>query len=87
MEIPNISDRYYSLFIATNFAAAVIYFFFLPETGGKSLEEIAEVFGDALATEHIGDIDVGKRNETDDARFHQSEFTDKTANVNKKEAV
>lgn len=26
--------------------------------GGKSLEEIAELFGDTLATEHIGQIDV-----------------------------
>jgi len=53
-----VSWRYYSLFIATNLAAALIYFFFLPETGGKSLEEIAEVFGDSLAAEHLGHIDV-----------------------------
>lgn len=39
-------------------AAAGIYFFFLPETRGKSLEEIAELFGDTLATSHIGEIDV-----------------------------
>ncbi|KAI1774774.1 hypothetical protein F4818DRAFT_418902 [Hypoxylon cercidicola] len=30
------SWRYYSLFITTNFVAAVIYLFFLPETSGKS---------------------------------------------------
>ncbi|KAI4863399.1 general substrate transporter [Hypoxylon rubiginosum] len=58
LAIAAVSWRYYSLFIATNFAAAVIYFFFLPETSGKSLEEIAELFGDTLATGHIGEIDI-----------------------------
>ncbi|TKX19973.1 high-affinity glucose transporter-4 [Elsinoe australis] len=59
--IQQVGWRYYSLFIATNAAAAVIYFFFLPETGHKSLEEIAELFGDTLATEHIGEIDVDEK--------------------------
>ena len=53
-----ITNRYYALFIATNIMAAAVYFFFLPETGNKSLEEIAELFGDTLVTEHIGKIDV-----------------------------
>jgi uncharacterized membrane protein len=57
--LQNVGWRYYSLFIATNFAAAFVYFFFLPETKGKSLEEIAELFGDTLATERLVDIDVG----------------------------
>ncbi|KAH7136946.1 hypothetical protein B0J13DRAFT_677715 [Dactylonectria estremocensis] len=48
--LANVSWRYYSLFIATNLTAAIIYFFFLPETSGKSLEEIAELFGDVVAT-------------------------------------
>jgi sugar porter (SP) family MFS transporter len=34
--IANVSWRYYSLFIATNFVAAVIYFFCLPETVSSS---------------------------------------------------
>ncbi|KAF2221228.1 general substrate transporter [Elsinoe ampelina] len=59
--IQEVGWRYYSLFIATNAFAAVIYFFFLPETGHKSLEEIAELFGDTLATEHIGEIDVNAK--------------------------
>ncbi|KAL4963444.1 sugar porter family MFS transporter [Aspergillus stella-maris] len=44
----NVGWRYYALFIATNLAAAVVYFFWLPETGGKTLEEIAELFGDTV---------------------------------------
>ncbi|ETN41464.1 uncharacterized protein HMPREF1541_03400 [Cyphellophora europaea CBS 101466] len=61
--LANIGWRYYSLFIACNFVAAVLYFFYLPETGGKTLEEIAEIFGDTLATEHVGEIDVDAKAE------------------------
>jgi hypothetical protein len=56
--IQNVGWRYYALFIATNFCAAFFYFFLLPETKGKSLEEIAELFGDELATEQLGHIDT-----------------------------
>ncbi|TLD18550.1 hypothetical protein PspLS_10271 [Pyricularia sp. CBS 133598] len=56
--LANISWRFYALFIATNLAAGVVYFFFLPETSGKSLEEIAELFGDVLATDGVKTIDV-----------------------------
>ncbi|KAH7336169.1 putative hexose carrier protein [Rhexocercosporidium sp. MPI-PUGE-AT-0058] len=59
--IENVHWRYYSLFIASNFVAGLIYYFFLPETKGKSLEEIAELFGDALATEQLGDIDTSRK--------------------------
>lgn len=79
--------RFYSLFIATNFAAAVIYFFFLPETGGKSLEEIAEVFGDALASEHIGDIKITKRQEAENGEFNEMEFAGLDAQAKEKHAV
>ncbi|KAF4783484.1 hypothetical protein HER10_EVM0010496 [Colletotrichum scovillei] len=57
-----VATKYYSLFIATNLAAAVFYFFFLPETSGKSLEEIAELFGDDLATNRLGELDVDAKN-------------------------
>ncbi|KAL2880271.1 hypothetical protein SGCOL_004320 [Colletotrichum sp. CLE4] len=62
LAIASVSWRYYSLFIATNLAAAVFYFFFLPETSGKSLEEIAELFGDDLATNRLGELDVDAKN-------------------------
>ena len=56
--IQEVHWRYYFLFIACNFAAGLVYYFFLPETKGKSFGEIAELFGDALATEHLEDIDT-----------------------------
>ncbi|CEJ56714.1 hypothetical protein PMG11_02913 [Penicillium brasilianum] len=55
--LENVGWKYYALFIATNFAAAFVYYFFLPETGGKSLEEIAELFGDTLATAHLDQME------------------------------
>lgn len=59
--LQNVGWRYYSLFIATNFVAAFVYFFLLPETGGKSLEEIAELFGDALAAEPSDKIEAEEK--------------------------
>lgn len=41
--------KYYFLFIAMNLVGGLIYFFFLPETNQKTLEEIAEAFGDSSA--------------------------------------
>ncbi|PTD02814.1 putative metabolite transport protein YwtG [Fusarium culmorum] len=38
--------KYYILFVLTNGLCALIFFFVYPETRGKSLEEIDEIFGD-----------------------------------------
>jgi len=46
--------RYYALFIATSFAVAFIYFFLLPESKNKSLEEIT------AATEQLAHINVAE---------------------------
>jgi hypothetical protein len=51
------TTRYYSLFIASNLAAAVFYFFFLPETSGKTLEEIGALFGDEVVTRDTDKVD------------------------------
>ena len=40
--------KYYSLFICTNLVGAIVVFFIFPETKGKTLEEIAEIFGDEV---------------------------------------
>ncbi|ODV90244.1 hypothetical protein CANCADRAFT_103965 [Tortispora caseinolytica NRRL Y-17796] len=40
--------RYYSLFIATNITGAIVVWWLFPETKGKTLEEINELFGDEV---------------------------------------
>lgn len=57
LALKEVSWRFYALFIACNTAAAVLYFFFLPETGGKTLEEISELFGDAVAVDMHANIE------------------------------
>ncbi|KAF5618073.1 high-affinity glucose transporter [Fusarium tjaetaba] len=57
LALAEVSWRFYALFIACNTAAAVLYFFFLPETGGKTLEEIAELFGNAVAVDMHANIE------------------------------
>ncbi len=44
-----------------NVLAALIFYFLLPETRGKTLEEIAGLFGDNLATEPFDQIDVSDK--------------------------
>lgn len=56
--LEGISWRFYNVFIAANLVGALVYLFLLPDTSGKTLEEIGELFGDALATAHIGEMDV-----------------------------
>ncbi|PQE09093.1 High-affinity glucose transporter protein [Rutstroemia sp. NJR-2017a BVV2] len=51
--LTKIGWRYYFFFIACNLVSAVAVYLFLPETSGKSLEEISEVFGDAFVTIHM----------------------------------
>ena len=46
--------KYYSLFICTNLLGAVVVFFIFPETKGKSLEEIAHIFGEEVI---VADLD------------------------------
>ncbi|KAJ4522623.1 hypothetical protein HRR83_001113 [Exophiala dermatitidis] len=51
----HISWRYYAVFVVCDAVAAATFFLIYPETKGKTLEEIAEIFGDDVAfTEYIG---------------------------------
>lgn len=62
--LENISWKFYNVFIAANVVGVFVYLFLLPDTNGKTLEEIGELFGDTLATAHIGEIDVQKKDGT-----------------------
>ena len=49
--------KFYFVFIAMNFFAFLVYFFFLPETNRKTLEEISEAFDGPIA-KRIDDISL-----------------------------
>ncbi|KAF8240724.1 general substrate transporter [Tricholoma matsutake] len=51
MAMTNVTWRFYMLFVALNLVDFVIITLFFPETKGKSLEEMNEVFGDAIYTD------------------------------------
>lgn len=45
------------MFVLTNALCALVFFVAYPETKGKSLEEIAELFGDVGMVVHKSDIE------------------------------
>ena len=51
----NIGWKYYIFFICTNAFCAVVVFCFFPETKGKSLEQMDEVFGDQMISHALDD--------------------------------
>ncbi|KAL7624835.1 hypothetical protein AAE478_004049 [Parahypoxylon ruwenzoriense] len=50
--------KYYILFILTNALCTLVFAFAYPETKGKSLEEIDEIFGDIKVAAHGGDTEL-----------------------------
>ena len=64
--------KYYAIFIACNIAMALFYFFCLPETNRKSLEEIAEAFGDDVVRRDMHRA-VSKLHEAEAAHVDQVE--------------
>ncbi|KAI0635596.1 general substrate transporter [Trametes polyzona] len=57
LAINNISWRYYLVFICLNAIDFVIIALFFPETKGKTLEQMAEVFGDEVDVHAVSDVD------------------------------
>ncbi|KAL3460075.1 general substrate transporter [Aspergillus heterothallicus] len=49
--------KYFYLFFALNLIAATCYYFFYPETKGRTLEQIDELFGDQLVPHAMEDPD------------------------------
>ncbi|KAI1613513.1 MFS transporter [Exophiala viscosa] len=55
--IASLGWKYFSVFLACDVVAALTYYFFYPETRGKTLEEMAELFGEEVAfTDHISSV-------------------------------
>ncbi|KAL1608548.1 hypothetical protein SLS60_003490 [Paraconiothyrium brasiliense] len=48
--------KYYSLFICTNLIGAITVFFVFPETKGRTLEEIAHIFGDEVIVADLATV-------------------------------
>ncbi|RHZ67846.1 hypothetical protein CDV55_102526 [Aspergillus turcosus] len=51
----NIGWKYYIFFVCSNAASAVVVFLFFPETKGKSLEQMDELFGDQMVPHALKD--------------------------------
>lgn len=60
--------KYYSLFICTNLIGAIVVFAIFPETKGKSLEEIAQIFGDEVV---VADLNRVQEKVADNAEEHE----------------
>ena len=59
LAINNISWKYYLVFICLNAIDFVIIAAFFPETQGKTLEQMAEVFGDEVDAQDVLDKAAG----------------------------
>jgi len=55
LAMTNITWKYYLLFVCLNFVDLGVIAFVFPETKGKSLEEMNEVFGDAIDSRKVLD--------------------------------
>lgn len=56
-------ERYYIVFIVASIVSGFFYLFFMPETKGLNLEEIAAVFGDVVVSdgkEAVGEEEKAK---------------------------
>jgi hypothetical protein len=79
--------QYYAVFVGCDALAALSFFTIYPETKGKTLEEIAELFGDTIAyTERIGNgagdaKDIEDKSGAEDYTVQHSEHQDNGGHV------
>ncbi|KAF4485292.1 High-affinity glucose transporter [Colletotrichum fructicola] len=66
--------KYYILFILTNAICAVVFALFYPETRGKSLEEIDEIFGDVNIVREL-DADLAEKAGAEEVEVRRSMAT------------
>ncbi|KAI3605907.1 mfs sugar [Moniliophthora roreri] len=53
LAIDNIGYKFYLVFVCLNFADLIVITLFFPETKGKTLEEMNQVFGDAIDSQQV----------------------------------
>ena len=53
--LSSIGFRYFYVFFVFNIIALLVYAFFYPETKGRTLEQMDELFGDALVPHALKD--------------------------------
>jgi MFS family permease len=76
----NIGWRYYLVFIIISFVGAPVFWYFSPETKGVSLEEIATLFGDEVASQTVRGAleDIEKDSQEEKAVIPQVEHIDQS---------
>ena len=55
--LSSLGFKFFYFFFVWNLIAAVCYFFFFPETRGKTLEQMDQLFGDQLVPHALQDAD------------------------------
>jgi hypothetical protein len=78
--IANIGYKYFVVFACLTLVSVVVVYFMYPETKGKSLEELAELFGDPVVV-HLTDATDEERQKMD-ISIKQEMFAEKRENVN-----
>lgn len=72
--LSNIGWRYYIFFIASNLTCAAVVVIFYPETQGKSLEQMDELFGDQMVPHALDDPAAAEKMHGDGS-LHEVEGT------------